>query len=96
MKMIFKWLKHKLGTLDDKNTMGDSPVSTSDFPNYGLRINVRAATGGKIIEYTKRDKPHGNGVNKYDDQVRTEAYIISDEENFIESFSKITSMELMR
>ena len=96
---MIKWLHKKLQEVARSEcevaTTSPDPDSYHFNGNDGLSIKIISATGGKIVEFQKR-KQH-NSVNKYaDDEYRRELYIITEEENFVESFSKITSMELMR
>jgi len=96
MKMMIKWLHKKFREIERaENKTAEVPNESNYFNGDGMNIKITSATGGKIVEYQKR-KPR-NSVNKYaDDEFRRETYIITEEENFVESFSKITSMELMR
>ena len=99
MKMI-KWLYKKFREVDrEESKCRAESVSLNEvhneFSDFGMNINITAATGGKIVEFRKRKRNTTNS-NKYEDEIRIELYIITEEENFVESFSKITSMELMR
>lgn len=69
---------------------GPKSLSTNefDFTLDGVNIRVYGATGGQIVEFRKYDK-HGDRNN-------TKLYVIPTEQNFVESFSKIVSMEMIR
>jgi len=94
---MIKWLHKKLREVERSECVVANKVSldSDHISSDGMNIKIISATGGKIVEFQKRKQQ--NSANKYaDDEYRRETYIITEEENFVESFSKITSMELMR
>jgi|APSaa5957512576_1039674.scaffolds.fasta_scaffold03833_14 hypothetical protein len=90
MKFFNKWLARKLQQAqDDQNTCVEAkPLHSRNFEAEGMNITITGATGGKIVEFRK--------YNKQTDRSNYELYIINEEENFTESFSKIVSMEMLR
>lgn len=54
----------------------------------GMHIRVYGATGGNIVEFRRYDTKTDRNNNKL--------YVIPTEQNFVESFSKIVSMEMIR
>ena len=93
---MIKWLHKKFREIERaENKIAEVSPESDYFNGNGMNIKITSATGGKIIEFQKRKTR--DSANKYaDDEFRRETYIIIEEENFVESFSKITSMELMR
>jgi hypothetical protein len=92
MNKFFMWLQRKL----DSATMSDRPhpvsvneIRTSNRPvTDGMNVNVWAATGGHIVEFRKYDE--------FKDRNSSKMYIISADQNFSESLTRIISMEMLR
>jgi len=101
MNFIDRWFTKKAKEAWDKvvvdsrrGPMGPSgpkgPPSMNDFniSADGLNVTIYGATGGQIVEFRK----YNNKIDRNESKV----YVIPTEHNFIESFSKIVSMEMMR
>lgn len=92
MNKFFMWLQRRL----DSATMSDRPhpvsvneIRSSNRPSSdGMNVNIWSATGGHIVEFRKYDE--------YKDRNSSKMYIISADQNFSESLTKIISMEMMR
>ena len=92
MNKFFMWLQRRL----DSAVMSDRPtvvpcneIRTSNrLATDGMNVNVWAATGGHIVEFRKYDE--------YKDRNSSKMYIISSDQNFSESLTRIISMEMMR
>mgnify|MGYP003339378522 CR=1 FL=1 len=90
MNSFFKWLQRKL----DSAVMSDRPMISpvneiaSGPSTDGMNIRVWSATGGHIVEFRKYDE--------YKDRNSSKMYIISADQNFSESLTRIISMEMMR
>ena len=67
---------------------GPSSMNSFNISAEGLNVTIYGATGGQIIEFRK----YNNKIDRNESKV----YVIPTEQNFIESFSKIVSMEMMR
>jgi hypothetical protein len=93
MKWFFRWLTNKL----NETAYVDYPVpatnavmikeSTNRPSSNGTNINVWSATGGYIVEFRKYTEYKENTSNMY---------IISADQNFSESLTKIITLEMLR
>lgn len=92
MNWFFNWLQRKL----EHTAMCDKPypvavnaIEKTNRPGCeGMNVNVWSATGGHIVEFRKYDE--------YKDRNSSKMYIISADQNFSESLTKIITMEMMR
>jgi hypothetical protein len=71
-------------------TSSVEPIGSSNFnlAAEGLNITIYGATGGQIVEFRRYDNKRDRNESK--------VYVIPTEQNFVESFSKIVSMEMIR
>ena len=75
------------------NYISDSPeiASSSDDSPSGdpiLNFKVYSAVGGRIVEFRRYDRKHGNND--------VTSYIITDDQNFGERIAKIATMENLK
>lgn len=98
MNFIDRWFARKAKEAWDK-MVSDSrrgppgPVGYAAAGNFnisadGLNVTIYGATGGQIVEFRRYDIKRDRNESK--------VYVIPSEQNFVESFSKIVSMEMMR
>jgi len=71
-------------------TSSVGPIGSSNFnlAAEGLNVTIYGATGGQIVEFRRYDNKRDRNDSK--------VYVIPTEQNFVESFSKIVSMEMIR
>lgn len=97
MNRFYAWLYRKcvnaaehLGR--DSPYPSDSPVAVREIErgpsSDGMNIKLWSATGGHIVEFRKYDHMKDRSDNRM--------YIISADQNFSESLTKIISMEMLR
>ena len=65
-----------------------SPTNSFNIAAEGLNVTIYGATGGQIVEFRRYDNKRDRNDSK--------VYVIPTEQNFVESFSTIVSMEMMR
>jgi hypothetical protein len=98
LNFVDRWFNKKTKEAWDR-VVSDSrrgpvgPVGYTGGNNFnisaeGLNVTIYGATGGQIVEFRKYDIKRDRNDSK--------VYVIPTEQNFIESFSKIVSMEMMR
>lgn len=92
MNWFFKWLTKKLNDtalIDAPYPVAVNEAKISTRPcSDGMNVSVWAATGGHIVEFRK--------YSEYKDRNESKMYIISADQNFSESLTKIITMEMMR
>ena len=95
MNFFDRWFAKKAKEAWD-NTVLESrrgPVETIGSNSFniaaeGLNVTIYGATGGQVVEFRRYDNKRDRNDSK--------VYVIPTEQNFVESFSKIVSMEMMR
>ena len=95
MNRFYAWLYRKcVNAADDRNTpyTSDKPTLIREIDNGpctdGMNIKVWGATGGHIVEFRRYD----HKTDRHDNRM----YIISADQNFSESLTKIITLEMYR
>ena len=97
MNRFYAWLYRKcVNAADHLGPSGpytsDRPVAIKEIDNCpssdGMNIKVWTATGGHIVEFRRYD----HKIDRHDNRM----YIISADQNFSESLTKIISLEMYR
>jgi hypothetical protein len=76
------------GPLGPSGPVGYAATGNFNISADGLNVTIYGATGGQIVEFRRYDIKRDRNESK--------VYVIPTEQNFIESFSKIVSMEMIR
>jgi len=76
------------GPIGSSGPKGPPSMNSFNISAEGLNVTIYGATGGQIVEFRKYDNKRDRNESK--------VYVIPTEQNFVESFSKIVSMEMMR
>ena len=93
-RMVIRWVREdweQSGKI--KNYAGES-IAISDSSSEGmmgdpvLHFKVYPAVGGRIVEFRRIDRKHGNH--------ETTAYVITEDQNFGERIAKISTIENLK
>jgi hypothetical protein len=76
------------GPIGPSGPKGPPSMNSFNISAEGLNVTIYGATGGQIVEFRK----YNNKIDRNESKV----YVIPTEQNFVESFSKIVSMEMIR
>lgn len=96
-KMVIRWVREdwdnsnkKVREYDRAELVGSNSATSDDSPSGDpiLQFKVYSAVGGKIVEFRRYDRKTGD--NYYT------SYIISEDQNFGERISKISSLEILK
>ena len=90
MKWFDNWFAKKCRKAWDIDSPSISPVREIDdrISADGMNIKIWGATGGHIVEFRRYDTHKDRNDNRM--------YIISADQNFSESLTKIISLEMYR
>lgn len=92
-KMVIRWVREDWESERKRNYAGE-PIAVSDSIGEGmmgdpvLHFKVYPAIGGRIVEFRRIDRKHGNH--------ETTAYVITEDQNFGERIAKISTIENLK
>lgn len=92
-KMVIRWVREDWES-ERKRNYADEPIAVSDSIGEGmmgdpvLHFKVYPAIGGRIVEFRRIDRKHGNH--------ETTAYVITEDQNFGERIAKISTIENLK
>ena len=93
-RMVVKWVREDWEENGNRVRRGSEVVSVDDCSNEGasgdpiLNFRVYSAVGGRIVEFRRYDRKHGN--NEFS------SYIITEDQNFGERIAKIATIENLK
>ncbi len=94
-RMVVRWVREdwEQSKMENKSYGGEIAVcdSTSSGEMMGdpvLHFKVYPAVGGRIVEFRRIDRKHGNH--------ETTAYVITEDQNFGERIAKISTIENLK